>query len=80
MSQTQHLPCAEPEPCQTLRILVVDDDDVDREYLTRLLKQQAFSLQINEADSKQSALNAITKQRFDIVFLDFGARRWRWPG
>jgi diguanylate cyclase (GGDEF)-like protein len=71
MSQTQHLPCAEPEPCQTLRILVVDDDDVDREHLTRLLKQQAFSLEISEADSKQSALSAITKQRFDIVFLDF---------
>ena len=54
-----------------LRILVVDDDDVDREHLTRLLKQQALALQITEASSKQSALKAITKQRFDIVFLDF---------
>ena len=54
-----------------LRLLVVDDDDVDREHLTRLLKQLAVALQITEASSKQSALKAITRQRFDIVFLDF---------
>jgi diguanylate cyclase len=71
MSPTHNLPWPAPEPHKTLRILVVDDDDVDREHLTRLLKQQVFSPQITEANSKQSALEAITQQRFDIVFLDF---------
>ena len=71
MSQTHPLPWPEIFPRQRLRILVVDDDDVDRERLTRLLKHQALAFEITEANSKKSALEAITGQRFDIVFLDF---------
>ena len=71
MSRTQNLTRPDAEPRQMLRLLVVDDDDVDREHLLRLLQQQDFFLHITEADLKQSALAAITTQRFDIVFLDF---------
>jgi diguanylate cyclase (GGDEF)-like protein len=71
MSQTHPLPLPEITPRQRLRILVVDDDDVDRERLTRLLKHQTLALEITEANSKKSALEAITSRNFDIVFLDF---------
>ena len=54
-----------------LRMLVVDDDDVDREHLIRLLKQLDFPCRITEAGARQSALEAMARQRFDIVFLDF---------
>ena len=71
MNQTRNQPRPEPVPRKMLQMLVVDDDDVDREHLIRLLKQQDLALKITEASSKQSALKAITRQRFDIVFLDF---------
>jgi diguanylate cyclase len=71
MSQTHNQPWSEPESRKMLRMLVVDDDDVDREHLIRLLKQQDLALKITEASSKQSALKAIMRERFDIVFLDF---------
>lgn len=52
-------------------ILVVDDDDVDRERLIRLLKRDSHASLISEASSKASALEALKRGGFDFVFLDF---------
>jgi diguanylate cyclase (GGDEF)-like protein len=56
---------------QAPNILVVDDDDVDRERLIRLLKRDARHTFIAEATSKASALEALKVGGFDFVFLDF---------
>ena len=44
------------ETLPQVSVLVVDDDDVDRERIIRLLHRNAQCSQILEADSKASAL------------------------
>ena len=55
-----------------LRILVVDDDEVDRLRLTRLLRQVAgWRIVIDEAVDKASGRVALQGGRYDCVLLDF---------
>ncbi|MED5546033.1 MAG: GGDEF domain-containing response regulator [Pseudomonadota bacterium] len=57
-----------------LEVLIVDDDDVDREKLSRMLHRTAWNVHVEEAASRCEALELIRNpdSRFDIVFLDFG--------
>lgn len=55
----------------TPHVLIVDDDDVDRERLVRLLERNSLPVKISQADSKASALDALKQGLFDVVFLDF---------
>lgn len=55
---------------KTLQILVVDDDDVDREQLQRLLARSGFDFQVTEAQDANMALDLIGKGKFDCVLLD----------
>ncbi|GGB99617.1 hypothetical protein GCM10011494_17610 [Novosphingobium endophyticum] len=59
---------------RALSVLIVDDDDVDRERLIRMLRQSPRPIQITEAASHAEALRVIRSpaSHFDIVFLDFG--------
>ena len=59
------------ETLPQVSVLVVDDDDVDRERIIRLLHRNAQCSQILEADSKASALRLLGRELFDFVFLDF---------
>lgn len=59
---------AEREP---LAILVIDDDDVFRERLARILAQYADPVLLQEAGSKSEALDALARRPFHFVFLDF---------
>ncbi|SFG00015.1 diguanylate cyclase (GGDEF) domain-containing protein [Novosphingobium sp. CF614] len=54
--------------------LIVDDDDVDRERLARMLERCSRPIQVVEASSQAEALEIIRRpaSHFDIVFLDFG--------
>ena len=54
-----------------VNVLIVDDDDVDRERLLRMLQRYPAPLHITEASSKAGALAALSEQGFDFVFLDF---------
>ena len=53
--------------------LLVDDDDVDRERLARMLRRYKRPIHIAEASSKSSALSELRerKVRFSFIFLDF---------
>lgn len=57
-----------------LHALIVDDDDVDRERLARLLSRGPRRIKVVEAASQAEALERMhaADDRFDIVFLDFG--------
>ena len=55
---------------KTLQILVVDDDDVDREQLQRLQARSGFDFQVTEAQDAELALDLIGKGKFDCVLLD----------
>lgn len=54
-----------------MRILVVDDDEVDRIHVRRALETSELGVvDIVEADSGQRALERIRSGGFDVVFLD----------
>ena len=50
-----------------IRLLLVDDDEVHREWLRRHLGGQAF---IHDADTGARALDALARASFDCVLLD----------
>jgi signal transduction histidine kinase len=54
-----------------LRILLVDDDDVDRRAVKRMLRQAGFDVEIDEQIDRAGALAATERQRFDCVLLDY---------
>lgn len=60
-----------PSPEPLLRILIVDDDDVDRMAVQRALKKAGFNLQITEACDAETASVLTRKEEFDLAFLDY---------
>lgn len=58
---------------QEIHALLIEDDDVDRERLVRMLRRCAHSIRVQEAPSKSEALTELydKKVAFSFVFLDF---------
>ncbi len=54
-----------------LSVLVVDDDDVDREKIMRLLHKTNYKINIIESSSTASALQLMEKQQFNCAILDY---------
>lgn len=56
-----------------IHALVIDDDDVDRERLKRLLRRWGPELAVAEADTKWGALQELRRKAkdFSFIFLDF---------
>ncbi len=50
------------------RILVVDDDDLSRSYLSEALQRNGYS--VDNACDGQEAVGMADKQKYDLVFLD----------
>ena len=50
------------------RILVVDDDDLSRSYLSEALQRNGYS--VDNACDGQEAVSMVEKQNYDLVFLD----------
>jgi Signal transduction histidine kinase len=55
----------------SLRLLLVDDDDVDRLAVKRLLRQTRFDAVVEERIDRASALAAFGTGSFDCVLLDY---------
>jgi PAS domain S-box-containing protein len=58
------------KPAKSLRILLVEDHGDTRRTLSRLLSH--FGHQIFVADNRQSALEIVQSQKFDVVLSDIG--------
>lgn len=58
----------EARPC---RILVVDDDQVDRMAVSRHLRGTGATIEVEEAEGVFEAIERLTGGDFDCVFLDF---------
>lgn len=56
---------------RALRVLVVDDDRVDRLALTRALQQTDFDVTVGEADGVLAAIDLLAARHFDCVLLDY---------
>ncbi len=58
-----------------LKILVVDDDEIDRMAVRRALKATGLEASVTEASDATSALDRLSKEHFDCALLDY-----RMPG
>ncbi len=54
-----------------LQVLIVEDDVMYREYTILALQRAFLNIHIKEADSVDSALALLLKEKFDCVLLDF---------
>lgn len=59
-----------PVPDRTLRVLVVEDDPVDRQRTRRALAQSGWDVETRDAATLDEARRSIHKGRFDCVLLD----------
>jgi two-component system, sensor histidine kinase and response regulator len=57
---------------ETLHILIVDDDEVDRMAVRRALVQSGLSLVLTEATTYAQAITLLETNLFDCTFLDYG--------
>ncbi|HEY9682002.1 MAG TPA: response regulator [Oculatellaceae cyanobacterium] len=57
---------------EKLKILVVEDDSVDRELIRRTLDGTSLMVSIKEVDSAGKAVGELKKNKYDIVLLDYG--------
>ncbi len=61
------------ETTQPLRILIVEDDLVDRKLLERLLAQSTLGVsEVQKADCLARALELLQERTFDVILLDLG--------
>lgn len=56
---------------EKLKILIVDDDEVDRMAVRRALNKAGVSMEVVEADDFETALATLKHSIFDCVFLDY---------
>jgi two-component system, sensor histidine kinase and response regulator len=57
---------------QTLKILIVDDDEIDRMAVRRALLKSGISIEIVEAATCAEALDLLTAHSYDCAFFDYG--------
>ena len=55
----------------TLNILLIDDDVVDRQFLSRSFKHSSLDVSIYEAVDGASAIKLLADVSFDCIFLDY---------
>lgn len=55
----------------THAILVIEDDDVDREKILRLLQKSDITLKIFESSSAKDAVNILKNEEFSCVIVDY---------
>jgi len=56
---------------ETVKILVVDDDEIDRMAVRRALKTADVKMQLSEVGDCAGAIALLKQQQFDCVFLDY---------
>jgi two-component system, sensor histidine kinase and response regulator len=61
-----------PEVIDPLRILIVDDDEVDRMAVRRALAKSGISLTTTEATTYADAIDQLKTYQFDCTFIDYG--------
>ena len=56
---------------ETVKILVVDDDEVDRMAVRRALKAAGVQMELSEVSNCARAIATLQQQQFDCVLLDY---------
>ncbi len=56
---------------QRIRILIVEDDDIDRMAIVRHISREHLPYDLQIAASESEALDALRESNFDIILLDY---------
>src|SRR5687768_17718822 len=56
---------------RVLKVLIIDDDEVDRIIVKRALKATEFEYEVSEYNDAVAALENLKKNYYDCVFLDY---------
>jgi len=56
---------------EKIKILVIDDDEMDRVALKRSIKASGFNAEIITANNQAEGLIAVSQHMFDCIFLDY---------
>lgn len=56
---------------ETLKILVIDDDTVDRMAVRRALCKTDLEIDLSEAEDGETALSILKTHQFDCIFVDY---------
>lgn len=56
---------------ETLKILVIDDDTVDRMAVRRALLKTDLEVDLSEAEDGETALSLLKTHQFDCIFIDY---------
>ncbi|MEM7773832.1 MAG: ATP-binding protein [Cyanobacteria bacterium P01_A01_bin.37] len=56
---------------KTLRLLVIDDDDVDRMALRRSLQRSGLQFELHESNTPDAGVQLLVSELFDCAFLDY---------
>lgn len=56
---------------EPLKLLVIDDDEVDRMAVRRALGKTNLEVDLSEAGDGEAALSILQTQQFDCIFVDF---------
>lgn len=60
-----------PSPSRPMRILIIDDNELDRQRLTRLCGQAGLRFDATEVEGLSDLGAALEKSSFDIIFIDY---------
>src|ERR1700733_2235781 len=58
-------------PDQKIKILIIDDDDVDRMAIKRVIKDADIDAEIFDATDMQTGTTLAFEDEFDCIFLDY---------
>ncbi|TMP54031.1 GGDEF domain-containing response regulator [Pseudoalteromonas sp. S1612] len=59
------------ETCDSIKLLIVDDDAVDREQIRRMISCSNIQAKISEASSIESSMSYLEHREFDCVIVDY---------
>ncbi len=66
-------------PAVKLRVLMVEDDPVDRELVLRELRNGGFEPEAEVVQTEDEFVRHIESKQYDVILADYGLPTWRGP-
>ena len=64
-------------PGEKLKVLLIEDDPVDKELVLRALRNGGFDPQADSADNREEFVAYIEKNPYHVILADYGLPTWR---